>query len=150
MGTTLKKSYSGRNREKIEVRECLLVFGAESFIFQFVINNLKIKISRTIILPVVLYGRETWSLTLRKKRSVKVFKIGVLRRIFEPKRNEVTGEWRNYVMRSSPYIIRVIKSMRMRWAAHATRMWDRRCAYRIVVKKPEEKRALERPRPKWG
>ena len=57
------------------------------------LKNLKIKIYRTIILPVVLYGCETWSLTLREERELRVIKNGVLRRIFGPKRN-VTGEWR--------------------------------------------------------
>jgi len=57
-------------------------------------RNLKIKIYRTIILPVVLYGRETWSLTLREERKLKVFENKVLRRIFVPRRDEVTGEWK--------------------------------------------------------
>ena len=57
-------------------------------------KNLKLKIYRTIILPVVLYGCETWSLTLREERRLRVFENRVLRRIFGPKRNEVTGEWR--------------------------------------------------------
>ena len=54
---------------------------------------LKIKIYRTVILPVVLYGCETWSLTLREERRLQVFKNRVLRRMFGPKRDEVTGEW---------------------------------------------------------
>ena len=57
-------------------------------------KNLKIKIYRTIILPVVLYGCETWSLTLREERRLRVFENMVLRRTFGPKRDEVTGEWR--------------------------------------------------------
>ena len=57
-------------------------------------NNLKIKIYRTIILPVVLYGCETWSLILREERRLRVFENMVLRRIFGPKRDEVTGECR--------------------------------------------------------
>jgi hypothetical protein len=57
-------------------------------------KNLKIKIYRTIILPVVFYGRETWSLTLREERRLRVFESRVLRRVFGPKRDEVTGEWR--------------------------------------------------------
>jgi len=61
---------------------------------------LKIKIQRTIILPVVLYVCETWSLTLREERRLRVFENRVLRRIFGPKRDEVTGEWRKYIMRS--------------------------------------------------
>jgi len=57
-------------------------------------KNLNFKIYRTIILPVVLYGCETWSLTLREERKLRVFENMVLRRIFGPKRDEITGEWR--------------------------------------------------------
>ena len=84
-------------------------------------KNLKIKIYRTIILPVVLYEREAWSLTLREERKLRVFENMVLRRIFGPRRDEVTGEWRRLHneelndMYSSPNIVRVIKSRRMRW-----------------------------------
>jgi hypothetical protein len=69
----------------------LLLFGAESFVFQFAIQNVKIKIYRTIILPVVLFGYETWLLTLREECRLRVFENRVLRRIFGPKRDEVTG-----------------------------------------------------------
>ena len=78
----------------VEVRKYLLSFGAESFVVQFAIQNLKIKIYRTVILPAVLYGCETWSLTLREERRLRVFENWVLKRIFVPKRDEVTGEWR--------------------------------------------------------
>jgi len=71
----------------ILVRECLLLFSAESFIFQFAIQNLNIKIYRNIILPVVLYGCETWSLTLREERRVRLFENRVLRRVFGPNRD---------------------------------------------------------------
>jgi hypothetical protein len=57
-------------------------------------KNVKIKNYRTIILPVVLYGCESWSLTLREEHRLRVFENRVLRRIFGPKRDEVTGEWR--------------------------------------------------------
>src|SRR5215469_7229982 len=87
-------------------------------------KTLKIKIYRTIILPVVLYGCETWSLTLREELRLRVFENRVLRRVFGPKRDEVTGEWRklhNEELRdlySLPDIVRVVKSRRMRWAGH--------------------------------
>jgi hypothetical protein len=72
-------------------------------------KNLKIKIYRTIILPVVLYGCEAWSLTLREERRLRMCENRVLRRVFGPKRDEVTGEWRNYIIRSlmicTPYSI---------------------------------------------
>ena len=72
----------------------MLLFGAESFVLQTLSKNVKIKIRRTIILPVVLFGFETWSLTLREERRLTMFENRVLRRIFGPKRDEVTGEWR--------------------------------------------------------
>ena len=85
---------------------------------------------RIIILPVVLHGCETWSLTLREERKLKVFENRVLRRIFRPKRDEVTGKWRKLHneqindLYSSLNIIRVFKS-RMRWARHVARMVGR-------------------------
>jgi hypothetical protein len=85
-------------------------------------------ICRTIILPVVLYGCETWSLTLREERRLRGFENRVLRRIFGPKWIEVTGEWRKRHneelndLYSSPNTVRVIKSRRTRWAGHVARM----------------------------
>jgi len=115
-------------------------------------KNLKIKIFRTIILPVVLYGCETWSLTLRDERKLRVFENRVLRRIFGPRRDEVTGEWRilhNEELNdlySSPIIVRVIKSRRMRWAGHVARMGEERRVYKVLVGKSEGRRPLGRPR----
>jgi len=94
-------------------------------------KNLEIKIHRTIILPVVLYGCETWPLTLREERKLRVFQSIVLR-IFGPRRDEVTGEWKRLHneelndLYSSPNIVRVTKSRRMRWAGHVARMGDER------------------------
>jgi len=115
-------------------------------------RNLKIKVYRTIILPVVLYGCETWSLTLREERKLKVFENKVLRRIFGPRRDEVTGEWRRLHneelndLHPSPNIVRVIKSRRMRWAGHVAHMGEDRGVYRVLVGKPEGRRPLGRPR----
>ena len=81
LGKTLKNKNSIHEEIKIEVRECLLQLGAEPFFFQFAIQKFKIKLYRTIILPVVLYGCETWSLTLREEHRLRVFENRVLRRI---------------------------------------------------------------------
>jgi hypothetical protein len=116
---------------------------------------LKVKIYKTIILPAVLYGCETWSLTLREEHRLRVFENRVLRRIFGPMRDEVTREWRKLHNRelhnlySSPDIIRQIKSRRMRWAGHVARMGEGRNVYRVLVGKPEGKIPLERPRRRW-
>ena len=106
----------------------------------------------SIILSVVLYGCETWSLTLRKEHRLRVFENRVLRRIFGHKRDGVTGEWRKLHneelndLYSSPNILRVIKSRRMRWAGHVARMEEGRGVHRVLVGKPEGKRPLGRPR----
>ena len=115
----------------------MLSFGAESFVFQFAIQ--KFEIYRTIILPVVLYGCETWSPTLREERRLRVFENRVLRRIFGPKKDETTGGWRKLHneelnnLYSSPNIVRVIKLRRMKWAGHVAHMGKRKVAYRILV-----------------
>jgi len=91
-------------------------------------KNLKIKIYRTVILSVVLYGCETLSLILREERRLRVFENRVLRKVFGSKRDEVTGEWRTLHyeelsdLYSLPNIVRVVKSRRMRWAGHVARM----------------------------
>jgi len=114
-------------------------------------KNLKIKIYRTIILTVVLYGCETWSLTLREERRLRVFENRVLRKVFGPKRDEVTGEWRKlhneelndlYFL---PNIVRVVKSRQMKWAGHVVRMGVDRGVHKVLVGKPEGKRPLGRP-----
>jgi hypothetical protein len=98
----------------------------------------------TIILPVVLYGCETWSLTLREVHRLGVFENRVLRRIFGPRRDEVTEEWRKlhnqelHHLYSSPSIIRMIKARRMRLAGHVARMGEKRNAYRLLVESQRE------------
>jgi hypothetical protein len=119
-------------------------------------RNVKVKIYKTIILPVVLYGCETWSFTLSEEQRLRVFDNRVLRRIFGPKGDEVTGEWRKlhneelHNLNSSPDIIRQVKSRRMRWAGHVACMGEERKLYKVLVGKPEGKRPLGRPRPRFG
>ena len=106
-------------------------------------------------MPVVLYVCETWSLTLREEHRLRVFENRVLRRIFGPKRDGVTGEWRklhNEELNSlycSPNIVRVIKSRRMRWAGYVARMEEGRGVNKVLVGKPDGKRPLGRPRRRW-
>ena len=97
----------------------MILFGAEFFLFHFAIQNVKIKIYSSVILPVVLYGCETWSVTLREERRLGMSENRVLRRIFGRKRDEVTGEWSRlhkeelHDLYSTPNIFRMIKLRRM-------------------------------------
>jgi hypothetical protein len=115
----------------------------------------KVRIYKAIILPVVLYGCETWSLTVREEHTLRVFETWVLRRLFGPKRDGVTGMWRKlyneelHNLYSSPSIIRIIKLRRMRCVGHVARMGEKRNVYRLLVGKPEGKRPLGRPRRRW-
>jgi hypothetical protein len=127
----------------------------QNFLFSsFLSKNLKIKIHIIIILPVVLYGCETWSLTLKGERRLRVFETGVLRRIFWFKGDEVTGEWRKLHNKElnglycSPKTIRVMKP-RKRWAGHVARMGERRGVYSVLVGKPEGKSPLGSPGRRW-
>jgi hypothetical protein len=103
----------------------------------------------------VVYIGETWSLTLREERRLRVFENSVLRRVFGPKRDEVTGEWRelhNEELKDLyplPNIVRVVKSRRMRWAGHVARMGEGNVVHRVLVGKPEGRRPLGRPRRRW-
>jgi hypothetical protein len=116
-------------------------------------KNTKIKIYITIILPVVLYGYETY--TLREDHRLRVFQKSVPNRIFGPKRGEVMGEWRKlhngmlHNLYSSPDIIRQLKSRRTRWAGHVAHMGEGKNVHRVLVGKPEGERPFERPRCRW-
>ncbi|KAJ4427444.1 hypothetical protein ANN_25067 [Periplaneta americana] len=118
-------------------------------------KNLKFRIYKTVILPVLLYGCETWTLTLREEHRLRVFENKVPRKIFGAKRDEVTGEWRKlhnielHAFYSSPDIIRNNKSRRLRWAGYVARMGESRNAYRVLIERPEGKRSLGRPRCRW-
>ena len=134
--------------------DCLLSFGAESFVFQFENQKLKNNIYGTTILPVVLYGCETWSVTLRHEHRLRVLQNTVLKKISGPKRDEVLAEWRRlnirelYDLYSSRNIIWVMKARRMSWVGHVAYMGDRG-VYRVLVGKPEGKRSLRKHRHRW-
>jgi hypothetical protein len=117
-------------------------------------KNLKIKIYRITVLSILLYGCETWSLTLGEAHRLRVFENRVLKKIFRPKREE-DGSWKKlhnddlHNPYSSPNIVRVIKSRRMRWVGHMARRGEGKGVYRVLVGRPEGKRPLGRPRRRW-
>ena len=110
----------------------MLSFGAETLPSCLLSKNIKIKIYRTVIFPVVVYGCKTWSLKLREKRKVRVFENRALKRIFGSKRYELTGEWKRlhngelYYLLILPNIIRVIK-LTMKWAGNVALWGQERC-----------------------
>jgi len=113
-------------------------------------KNVKVKIYKTIILPFVLYGYETWSPTVSEEHGLRMFGDRVLRKISGPTRDKVTGEWERWHNETlynqySPNIC-VVKSRRMRWVGHVAHMGKRRGAYRILMGRPEGRRPLGRPR----
>jgi hypothetical protein len=114
-------------------------------------RNIRVKIYKTMILRLALCGCETWFLTLKEGHRVRVFENRVLRRIFGPRRDEVTGEWRKlhnadlHILYYSPNIIRQIKSRRMRWAGHVARMREEGNLYRVLM----GKRPLGKSRRRW-
>jgi hypothetical protein len=115
-------------------------------------KSVKIRIYTNIILPVVLYGCETWSLTLKVEHRQRVFANRALARVFGRKRDNMTGGWRKlhneglHDLYSSPSIIRIIKSRRrMRWAEYEARVGEEMNAYRLLVGRPEGRRPLGGP-----
>ena len=151
LGTTL----TNQNSIHEEIKSRLKLGNACYYSVQNILSSsllskmLKINIYRTIILPVDLYGCETWSLTLREERRLRVFENRVPRRVFGPKREEVTEKWRklhNEDLYSLPDIVRVVNSRRMRRAGYVARMGEGRGVHRVLVGKPEGKRPLGRPR----
>jgi len=139
LGTTLTNQTSIEEEIKSRLRSgnacCHSVQNLLSY--RLLSKNLKIKIYRTIILP-NLYGCETWSLTLREERKLRVFQNMVLRRIFRPRRDEVKGDWSRLHneelndLHSSPNIVRVIKLRRMRWAGNMARMGEEMGVYGVL------------------
>jgi len=144
-GTTLTNQNSIAEEIKSRLRSGNVCYHSVQNLlsFRLLSKNSKIKIYKTIILRVVLYGCETWSLTLREERNLRLFENMVLRRIFGPRRDEVTGELRRLHneelndLYSSPNIVRVIKSRKMRWAGHVARMGEERGIFEVLVGKPE-------------
>jgi len=157
LGTTLtdQNSIQEEIKSRLKLRNACYHSVQNLLSSRLLSKNLKIKICRTIILPVVLYGCETWSLTLREERRLRVFENRVLREVFGPKMDEVTGKWRNphneelNDLCSLPNIVRVVKSRRMRWAGHVAPMGEDRVVHRVLVGKPEGKRLLGRPKRRW-
>jgi hypothetical protein len=132
----------------------LLSFSPKSLVLPSHIKKyLRIKIYKTVILPVVLYGCETLSLTSREEHRLGVFENRVFRRIFVPKREE-KGSWRKlnnnelHCLYFSSNIVRVIESKRIRWAGHTARMGEGRCLQGFGLE-DRRKRPLGRPRRRW-
>jgi hypothetical protein len=104
---------------------------------------------KTIILPVVLYGYETWSLTLREEHRLRLFENRILRRIFRQMRDKIAGEWKElhnkefHILYSSSNIIKQIKSRRVKWVRHVARMGEDRNVYKVFMRKPEGNNHLE-------
>ena len=145
-----KHSLLGRDRQTDWIQQSFLLA-----VVSLYLDFLKNKIYKTIILPVVLYGCETWSLTLREECWQRVIENRILRRIFGSKRHE-NGEWRRlhnkgiHSLYCSPNIVRVIKSRRLRWAGHVARMEEGRSAFKISTVTPTGKRHFWRPRGMGG
>jgi hypothetical protein len=115
-------------------------------------KNIRIKIHRSIVLPIVLYGCGTWFFRSRKEYRLRFIENRLRRKIFGTKEDEEIGAWRRihkeelHEFFSLPNIIRMIKSRRLKWAGHVARMWERRNTCRILVGKFDGKRPRGIPR----
>jgi hypothetical protein len=156
LGTTLRNQNDIHDEIKSRLNSGnACYYSVQNLLFARLISkNLKIKIYNTVVLAVVLYGCETWSLTLREEHTLRIFENRVLRRIFGPKREE-DGLWRKlhndelHSLYSSSNIVRVIRSKRLRWAGHVAYMGKGRNVYRVLVGRPESKRPQGIPRRRW-
>ena len=120
----------------------MLLFGLNTYLLDF-FKNLKIKMYKTITLPVVLYGCEAWSLTLWEERKLRVFENRILRRMFGPK-GGANGDWRRF-HHEVPHI-QSDKSRRLRWTGRVARMEEVRSSFKILTGEPTGKRPSGRPR----
>jgi len=116
LGTTITNKFAFRKKLRVDwMQGMLAIIGRRIFCLLVCYPSIKIKIFRAVILPVVLYGCESWALTLREARRLRMFENKVVRKIFGPKKDEVTAEWRRlhkeefYDLCSSPNVIRVLK-----------------------------------------
>jgi hypothetical protein len=151
LGTTL----ADQNCMHKEIKSRLNSVNACYHLFQSLLSScllsryVKVKIYKTTILPVVLYGCKTWSLTLRDENRLRVFENRLLRRIFGTKRDEVMGQptklhnGQLHNLYTSPDIIRETKSRRMRWVGHVARMGEEKKVYKVLVGKPKERTHLK-------
>ena len=143
--------YLERNEEQIEIKEYCYHLVQNLLSFSLLSSNIKINTHRNITLPVVLHGCETWSLTSREERRLRVSENRVLRRLLGPKRDEVPREWGKLHneelndLYSTPSIVQVLKSRRMRWVGLVACMGKRISVYKVLVENPEGKNHLEDP-----
>jgi hypothetical protein len=151
LGTTFQEAIKSRLKSRKACYHSIQKLLSSSLLAK----NIQIKIHRTIILPVVLYGFETWSLTMREVWRLRVFER-LLRRIFVPKRGEVIRKCSKLhneelnVLYCSPNIVQVIKSSRkVRWVGQVACMENTKGVYMVLVGKPEGQRPLGRPRHRW-
>jgi hypothetical protein len=157
VGTSLtnQKAIQEEIKSTLKSGNCLLVYGAETFVFCFVIKNFKYNVIQKYNFACCFVWVTTWSLTLKQKLRLSMFENRMLRRIFGHKKDEVTGEWRKLYneelkyLYPSPNIVRVIESSRMRWVVYVARMGERRHVYKVLVGKSEGKRPLGRLRRRW-